>query len=70
MKQNENWGTKELVHYLSQSIEALRMENQRLMEENERLINNIQVHDAQVIANGMNHYYEFINHFNYKLKKQ
>ena len=68
-RQNENWSTKELVNYLSQSNEALRIENSRLMDENERLLNNIEVIDAEVVSNGMNHYYEFINHFNYTLKK-
>lgn len=66
---NENWSTKELVNYLSQSNEALRIENSRLMDENERLLNNIEVIDAEVVANKMSHYYEFINHFNYTLKK-
>lgn len=68
-KQNENWSTKELVNYLSQSNEALRIENARLMDENERLMMNIEVHDAEVVANGMNHYYQFMNNFNYTLKK-
>lgn len=68
-RENENWSTKELVNYLSQSNEALRMENSRLMDENERLLNNIEVQDAEVVANGMNHYYKFINYFNYTLKK-
>lgn len=69
-RENENWSTKELVNYLNQSNYALRMEVSRLMDENERLLNNIDVHDAEVVANGMSHYYEFINHFNYTLKKQ
>ena len=68
-RQNENWSTKELVNYLSQSNEALRMEVTRLMDENERLMMNIEVIDAEVVANGMNHYYEFMNNFNYTLKK-
>lgn len=68
-KQNENWSTKELVNYLNQSNEALRIENARLMDENERLLNNIKVIDAEVVTNGMNHYYKFINQFNYTLKK-
>jgi len=68
-RDNENWSTKELVNYLTQSNYALRMENLRLMDENERLLNNIEVVDAQTVANGMSHYYEFINHFNYTLKK-
>ena len=66
---NETWSTKELVNYLSQSNEALRAENTRLMDENERLLNNIEVIDAEVVSNGMNHYYQFMNNFNYTLKK-
>ena len=65
----ENWGTKELVDYLNQSNEALRIENSRLMDENERLMMNIEVHDAEVVSNGMGHYYQFMNNFNYTLKK-
>jgi hypothetical protein len=66
---NESWSTKELVNYLSQSNEALRAENTRLMDENERLLNNIEVIDAEIVSNGMNHYYQFMNQFNYTLKK-
>jgi hypothetical protein len=66
---NESWSTKELVNYLSQSNEALRAENTRLMDENERLLNNIEVVDAEIVSNGMNHYYQFMNQFNYTLKK-
>jgi len=69
-RQNETWSTKELVNYLSQSNEALRAENTRLMDENERLLNNIEVIDAEIVSNGMNHYYQFMNQFNYTLKKQ
>ena len=69
MKNNENWSTKELVNYLSQSNEALRIENKRLMDENERLTMNIEVHDVEVVSNGMAHYYQFVNNFNYTLKK-
>ena len=68
-RQNENCSTKELVNYLSQSNEALRIENARLMDENERLLMNIEVQDAEVLSNGMNHYYQFMNQFNYTLKK-
>jgi hypothetical protein len=68
-RQNENWSTKELVNYLSQSNEALRIENSRLMDENERLTMNIEVIDAEVVSNGMAHYYQFMNNFNYTLKK-
>jgi hypothetical protein len=68
-KQNESWSNKELVNYLTQSNYALRMENSRLMDEVERLTMNIEVVDAEVVSNGMNHYYQFINQFNYTLKK-
>lgn len=69
-KQNENWGSKDLLNYQSQRIEALRLENTRLMDENERLINSIEVIDAMNVSNEMNHYYQFMNNFNYTLKKQ
>jgi len=68
-RQNETWSTKELVNYLSQSNEALRAENTRLMDEVERLTMNIDVIDAEIVSNGMNHYYQFMNQFNYTLKK-
>jgi hypothetical protein len=68
-KQNENCGTKELVNYLSQSNEALRVENSRLLDQVERLTNNIEIYDAEVVSNQMNHYYQFMNNFNYTLKK-
>ena len=51
MKNHENWSTKELVNYLNQSNEALRIENARLMDEIERLTNSIEVCDAVVVAN-------------------
>jgi hypothetical protein len=54
MKANENWSTKELVNFLSQSNEALRIENLRLMDEVERLTMNIEVHQAEIVSN----YYE------------
>jgi hypothetical protein len=54
MKANENWSTKELVNFLSQSNEALRIENLRLMDQVERLTNNIEVHQAEIVSN----YYE------------
>lgn len=54
MKANENWSTKELVNFLSQSNEALRIENLRLLDEVERLTNNIEVHQAEIVSN----YYE------------
>lgn len=69
-KENENWGSKELVNYLSQSNEALRIENTRLLDEVERLMMNIEVIDAEVVSNQMGHYYQFMNNFNYTLKKQ
>jgi len=69
-KQNENWGSKDLLNYQSQRIEALRLENTRLMDENERLINSIEVVDAMNVSNEMSHYYQFMNNFNYTLKKQ
>ena len=69
-KQNENWGSKELVNYLTQSNYALQVENSRLMDEVERLTNNIEIHDAEVVSNQMSHYYQFMNNFNYTLKKQ
>ena len=50
MKNNENWSTKELVNYLNQSNEALRIENKRLMDENERLTMNIEVHNAEIVS--------------------
>jgi hypothetical protein len=67
---NENSGTKELVHFLNLSNEALRVENTRLMDENERLTMNIEVNDEMVVSNGMNHYYQFMNNFNVTLKTQ
>jgi hypothetical protein len=59
-KENETWSTKELVNYLSQSNEALRIENARLMDEIERLTNNIEVHDAEIVY-GQNYIYNFIH---------
>jgi len=67
-RENETWGTKELVSYLNQSNEALRIENTRLLDEVERLTMNIEVHDAEVVCNQMNGYYTFMNNFNYTLK--
>lgn len=68
-KTNENWGTKELVDFLSQSNEALRIENSRLLDEVERLTNNIEVHDAEILTskNGLGDYYNFIYNFNANL---
>lgn len=69
-RQNESWANKDLVNYLNQCNEALRMENTRLMDENERLTMNIEVIDAEVVSNGMAHYYQFMNQFNYTLKNK
>ena len=69
-RQNESWANKDLVNYLNQCNEALRMENTRLMDENERLTNNIEVQDAEIVSNGMAHYYQFMNNFNYTLKNK
>lgn len=68
-KSNENSGTKELVNYLSQSNEALRIENLRLLDEVERLTNNIEVYDAEILINqnGIGDYYNFIYNFNSNL---
>jgi len=51
MRTNENWGTKEAMNFLSQSNEALRVENLRLLDEIERLTNEMQVVDAEVVSN-------------------
>ena len=67
-RENETWGTKELVSYLNQSNEALRIENTRLLDEVERLTMNIEVHEAEVVCNQMAGYYTFMNNFNYTLK--
>ena len=58
MKNNENWSTKELVNFLTQSNEALRIENSRLMDQVERLSMNIEVHQAEIISDyyGRNFY--------------
>ena len=69
-RQNESWANKDLVNYLNQCNEALRMENTRLMDENERLTMNIEVQDAEVVSNGMSHYYQFMNQFNYTHKNK
>lgn len=54
MRNNENWSTKELVNYLNQSNEALRIENSRLMDEVERLTMNIEVHQAEILSDYYN----------------
>lgn len=69
-RQKESWANKDLVNYLNQCNEALRMENTRLMDENERLTNNIEVNDAEVVSNQMAHYYQYMNNFNYTLKNK
>lgn len=51
---------EDLINYLTQSNEALRLENARLMDEVERLTNNIEVHDAIIVSqeyNKANYYY-------------
>lgn len=57
--QIENCSTKELVNYLTQSNEALRIENLKLMDEVERMTMNIEVIDAEIISNEcrQNYYY-------------
>jgi len=64
----ESSSNDELLNYYSQSNEALRLENARLMDLNERLTMCIEVRDAEVVSNGMAGYYNFINNFNYTLK--
>jgi hypothetical protein len=64
MRNNENWSTKELVNYLTQSNEALRIENLRLMDQVERLTMNIEVHNAEIVSD----YYGF-NTYNYTQSK-
>jgi hypothetical protein len=58
MRNNENWSTKELVNFLTQSNEALRIENLRLMDQVERLTMNIEVHNAEIVSDyyGINPY--------------
>lgn len=51
---------EDLINYLNQANEALRMENTRLMDQVERLTNNIEVHDAIIVSqeyNQANYYY-------------
>lgn len=51
---------EDLINYLNQANEALRMENARLMDQVERLTNNIEVHDAIIVSqdyNQANYYY-------------
>jgi hypothetical protein len=68
MKNNENWGTKETMHFLSLSNEALRIENARLLSEVERLTNNIEVHDAEILNHNMDNQNKYITYLNYTLK--
>ena len=62
MKENENWGTKELVSYLNAANEALRIENSRLLDEVERLTNSIEVHDAEIVSNDVQFNYIYNNY--------
>jgi hypothetical protein len=51
---------EDLINYLRHANEALRLENTRLMDEVERLTNNIEVHDAIIVSqeyNQANYYY-------------
>jgi len=51
---------EDLINYLNQANEALRLENARLMDQVERLTNNIEVHDAIIMSqeyNEANYYY-------------
>lgn len=60
MKENENFSSKELFNYLSQSNEALRIENLRLIDEVERLTMNIEVHHAEIVSDYYNqNFYTF-----------
>jgi hypothetical protein len=70
MNKFENCGTKELVNYLNQRIEALRIENTRLLDQVERLSMNIESYDAQIISNENINYYNFISNFNKSLKTE
>jgi hypothetical protein len=62
--------TEDLINYLTSSVEALRMENERLLDQVERMTQNIEVIDAEIVThnNGLSGYYNFINNFNYQLK--
>jgi hypothetical protein len=51
---------EDLINYLRHANEALRLENTRLMDQVERLTNNIEVHDAIIVSqeyNQSNYYY-------------
>lgn len=60
----------DLINYLTSSVEALRIENTRLLDQIERMTNNIEVIDAELVThqNGLGGYYNFMNNFNYQLK--
>ena len=64
--------TEDLINYLTSSVEALRIENERLLDQLERMTNNIEVIDAELVThqNGLGGYYNFINQFNYQLKSK
>jgi competence protein ComGC len=66
MDKIESCGTKELVNFLNQRIEALRVENLKLMNEVERLTMSVDVKDAQVVCNA--NYNNYMN-YNYNLKE-
>ena len=72
MTQIKGTPAEDLINYLRSSVEALRIENAKLADENERLINNIEVIDAQIITheNNIGGYYNFIEQFNYQLKSK
>jgi hypothetical protein len=62
--------TEDLINYLTSSVEALRIENTRLLDQVERMTQNIEVIDAEIVThnNGLGGYYNFMNNFNYQLK--
>ena len=66
MSEFETTGTKELVNYLNQRIEALRLENTKLMSQLERLTMSIDIKDAQVVCNA--NYNNYMN-YNYNIKE-
>ena len=62
--------TEDLINYLTSSVEALRIENTRLLDQVERMTQNIEVIDAEIVThnNGLGGYYNFMDNFNYQLK--
>ena len=62
--------TEDLINYLTSSVEALRIENTRLLDQVERMTQNIEVIDSEIVThnNGLGGYYNFMNNFNYQLK--